>query len=107
MQNADDPAPPVSPSRLFPDIIRYCLSEGDAAPLTLDRQFMSVRFRAHQIVRLLEFSSTELSITLLSRSIARAFEINHSKVARAKFRGYEDRRGAGGITNLREKQNKN
>jgi hypothetical protein len=29
----------------------------------LDAQFMNARFRAHQIVRLIEFASTELHIT--------------------------------------------
>jgi hypothetical protein len=57
MQDADDPAPPVNPSRFFHNIIRYCHSEGDAARLALDRQFTSARFPAHQIVCILEFFS--------------------------------------------------
>jgi hypothetical protein len=44
MQDADSPAPPVNPSRLFPNIIHYCRSEGEAARLALDRQLMSARF---------------------------------------------------------------
>jgi hypothetical protein len=60
MQDADDPALVVNPP---------------------DHHFMSARFRAHQIVRLLEFASTEPYLALLSRSIARAFEVSHSALA--------------------------
>jgi hypothetical protein len=63
MKDAGNSAPPVDPSRLVLNIIRYCLSEREGAHLALDRQFMSARFRAHQIVRLLEFSSTALIMT--------------------------------------------
>jgi hypothetical protein len=56
---------------------------------------MSPRFRAHQIVRLIEYASRELQITSLSKSIARAFEISHSAIACAALRGYEDPPGRG------------
>jgi hypothetical protein len=51
---------------------------------------MSARFQKHQTVRLIEFASSELQITLLTRVVARAFEIGHSAVKRAQFRGYDD-----------------
>jgi hypothetical protein len=44
---------------------------------------MNARFRAHQIVQLIEFASTELHITLLARGATRAFEVSHSAVKRA------------------------
>jgi hypothetical protein len=56
----------------------------------LDAQFMNMRFRAHQIVRLTEFASTELHATLLTRAVACAFEVAHSAVKRAQLRGYDD-----------------
>lgn len=90
MEDADGPAPPIDPSILLPDIVRYCLSDGEAARLALDAQFMNARFRAHQIVRLAEFAFTELDIALSKRSIARAFGISHPAVTRAQLRGYED-----------------
>jgi hypothetical protein len=60
MEDPDQPAPVVDPTRLLPNIIRYCLFEGDASRLALDAQFMNEFFRAHQIVQLIEFASTEL-----------------------------------------------
>jgi hypothetical protein len=51
---------------------------------------MNARFRAHQIVRLTEFASTELQITLSPRTVARAFEIAHLAVKRTQLRGYDD-----------------
>jgi hypothetical protein len=64
MQDADGPAPAVDPFKLRPDIIHDFLSESEAARLWLDPVFMSAQFRAHQIVRLLEFASTKLPIAL-------------------------------------------
>jgi hypothetical protein len=95
MQDANEPAPAINPTILIPNIIHHCLSANYAARLALDHQFMNARFRAHQIVRLLEFSSTELHVELSSRSVARAFGISHSAIARAKLRGYEDPPGRG------------
>jgi transposase len=97
MQDADGPSPAstVDPSKLLPDIIHYCLSESEAPCLWLDPVFMSAQFRVYQIVRLLEFASTELDIALSSRSVARAFGISHSAIKRAKLRGYEDPPGRG------------
>jgi hypothetical protein len=102
MQDADDPALPIGLSRLFHNIIRYCISEGDIARLALYRQFMSARFRAHHIVRLFEFSSTEFNIALSSRFIARAFEISLStqRSHTRRFEGAKIPLGAEGITNL-------
>jgi hypothetical protein len=56
MEDPDQPAPTVDPTRLLPNITRYCLSEGDASHLALDAQFMNACLRAHQIVRLIEFA---------------------------------------------------
>jgi hypothetical protein len=90
MENVEEPALAVDPTRLLPEIIRYCFSEGDASRLALDETFMNATFRAHQIVRLYEFASTDLHITLSTRTVTRAFNISHSAVTRAKLRGYED-----------------
>jgi transposase len=70
--------------------MRYCLSEGDASRLALDAQFINARFWADQIVRPIEFASTELHITSSARAVARAFEVDHSAVKRAQLRGYDD-----------------
>jgi hypothetical protein len=90
MEDSDQPAPAVDPTGLLPNIIRSCLSEGDASRLALNAQFMNAHFQTHQIVRLIEFASTELHITLSARTVARAFEIGHSAAKRAQFRGYDD-----------------
>jgi hypothetical protein len=58
MTDPDKPVPAVDPTGLLPNIIHYCLSEGDASHLALDAQFMYARFRAHQIVQLIEFACT-------------------------------------------------
>jgi hypothetical protein len=95
MDITDGPAHPVDPSILLGQIVRYCLSDGQAADLTLDQQFMNARYRAHQIVRLTEFSSTALQIKLSIRSVARRFIIDHSAIKHAILRGYEDPAGRG------------
>jgi hypothetical protein len=95
MEESDGPAPAIDPSRLLPNIIRHCLSEGDASDLALDPKFMNARFRAHQIVRLMEFASLKLHTKLSISSVARAFEVSHSAVSRANFRGYQDPPGRG------------
>jgi hypothetical protein len=51
---------------------------------------MNARYRAHQIARLFEFVSTQLHIELSARAVARAFEVSHTKVARAELRRYDD-----------------
>jgi hypothetical protein len=56
---------------------------------------MKARYRSHQIVRLMEFSSTVLQINLSIRSVARAFNIDHSAVKWAILRGYGDPPGRG------------
>jgi hypothetical protein len=100
MENPDQPAPAVDPTGLLSNIMHYSLSEGDASRLALDAQCMNTHFRAHQIVRLIEFASTELHITLLARVVARAFEIGYSVVKRAQLRGYDDPPAQGDIINL-------
>jgi hypothetical protein len=90
MEDSDQPAPAVDPTRLLPSIIRYRLSEDDASHLALDAQFTNARFRADQIVRLIEFASPELYITLSARAVARVFEVGHSAVKRAQLPGYDD-----------------
>jgi hypothetical protein len=95
MEDTDGPAPAIDPHRILPSLIRDCLSEGQAADLALDHQFMTTRFRAHQIIRLIEFASTEFYIDLATRPLARAFDISHSAVTHAKLRGYEHRPGRG------------
>jgi hypothetical protein len=49
-----------------------------------------VRFRAHQIVWLIKFSSIEPHITLSAKVVACAFEVGHSAVKRAQLRSYDD-----------------
>jgi hypothetical protein len=83
MAEADAPAPPIDRPTLLPQITRYCLSAGQTADLALDTQLVNARYRAHQIVHLMEFSSTELHCNLSIRSVARAFNIAHSAVKRA------------------------
>jgi transposase len=90
IEDPDQPALAVDPTGLLPNIIRYCLSEGDASLLALNAQLMNTRFRAYQIVRLIELASTELHITLSARAIAHAFEARHSAVKRTQLRGYDD-----------------
>jgi hypothetical protein len=97
MEDVEGPAPAIDPTRLLPKIIRYCLSEGDtsrlapcASRLALDENFMNTTFRAHQIVRLHEFTSTDLHITISARAVASAFNVSHSAITRAKLHGYED-----------------
>jgi hypothetical protein len=90
MEDPDQLAPAIDPTGPLSNIIRYCLSEGHASRLALYVEFMNARFRVHQIVRLIEFASTELHITLSARSVARAFEVGHSAVKHAQLRGYDD-----------------
>jgi hypothetical protein len=105
MENAEGPAPAVDPTRLLPEIIPYYLSEGDASRLAFDEKFTNATFRAHQIVRLHEFASTDLHIPLSARAVAHAFNVSHSTITRAKLRGYEDPpargRHADGTTSFR------
>jgi hypothetical protein len=51
---------------------------------------MNATFRAHHIVPLHEWASTDQHMTLSARGIARAFNVSHSAVTRAKLRDYED-----------------
>jgi hypothetical protein len=90
MEDPDQTAPVVDPTGLLPNIIRYCLSEADPCRLALDTHYMNGHFRAHQVVRLIEFASTELHITLLIRAVAHVFEVGHSAVNHAQLRGYDD-----------------
>jgi hypothetical protein len=90
MDDPDQLTPAVDPIRLLPNVIRYCLSEDDASRLALDAQLMNARFLVHQIVRLIEFPSTALRITLSATAVACAFEVGHSVVKRAQLRGYDD-----------------
>jgi hypothetical protein len=60
MAEAYRPAPPMDLPALLPQITRYCLFAGQTADLALDTQFANARHRAHQMVRLIKFSSTEL-----------------------------------------------
>jgi hypothetical protein len=50
---------------------------------------MNTHFRAHEIVLLIEFASTELHISFSTRAVARVFEVGHSAVKRAQLRGYD------------------
>jgi hypothetical protein len=90
MHPAEDPALVFNPSRLISNMVEFCFSENDAPHLALNHQFMSVSFRAHPIVRLLAFASTELHIALSSRFIVPAFEVSQSAVTCVKLRGCED-----------------
>jgi hypothetical protein len=90
MQDAVNPALAIDPTPLLSNISRYCLSEDQATDLALDDQFMNARYRAHQILRLFEFASTQLHIEPSPRAVARAFEVGRMVVARAELRGYDD-----------------
>jgi hypothetical protein len=104
MEDPNQSAPAVDPTELLLNIIRCCLSESDAPRLALDAQFMNAPFRTHQIVRVIEFASTELHITLSARVVARAFEVGHSAVKRAQLRGDDDPPARGDIMNLPQTQ---
>jgi hypothetical protein len=82
MQDAISPALAIEPTPLLSNIVRHCLSEGQAADLALNDRFMNGRYHAHQIVHLFEFASTELHVELSARAVARAFEVSHTVVAR-------------------------
>jgi hypothetical protein len=90
MQDAVSSVLAIDPTPLLSNNVRYCLSEGQAADLALDDQFMNARYRAHQTVRLFEFASTQLHIVLSARVIVRDFEVSHIVVARAELTGYDD-----------------
>jgi hypothetical protein len=90
IQNAVSPALAIDPTALLSNIVPCCPSEGQAADLALDDRSMNARYRAYQIVRLFEFALTRLHIELSARAAAWAFEINHTVVARAELRGYDD-----------------
>jgi hypothetical protein len=90
MDVTDGPAPPVDPSIRLEQIVRYCLSDGQAANLALDQQFMDARYRAHQIMRLMEFSSSASQIKLSIRPAAWAFNIDHFAIKCAILRSYAD-----------------
>jgi hypothetical protein len=95
MTEACGPAPPINIPALLPQITRYCLSAGQTADLALDTQFVNARYRAHQMVRLMEFSSTDLRLNLSIWSVVRVFNISQGAVKRAPLRGYEDSPGRG------------
>jgi hypothetical protein len=95
MNVADGSALPVDPTILLPRIIQYYLSEGQAADGALDPQFMNAGCRAHQIMRLMEFSSTELDFKLSIWLVAHRFNIDHSAVKQVLLRAYEDAPGRG------------
>jgi hypothetical protein len=95
MEYADGSDLAINLTRLLPEIIRYCLFEGDASHSALDEMLMNARFRAYQIVQLQEFASTELDIILSGKVIASAFNVSHSTVTRAMLRCYEDPPGRG------------
>jgi hypothetical protein len=84
MQDAVSPALAIDPTPLLSNIVRYCLSEDQVAGLVLEDQIMNARYRAHQIVCLFEFASTQLHIKLSARDVGRAFKVSHMVVARAE-----------------------
>jgi hypothetical protein len=95
MAEAYSPTGSIDLLALLPQITRYCLSAGQMTDLALKTQFVNARCRSHQMVRLMEFSSTELYFNLSIRSVARAFNITHCAVQRALLRGYENPPGPG------------
>jgi hypothetical protein len=102
MDVTDGPAHPVDTSILLGQIDRYCLSDGQAADLALDQQFMNARYRARQIMRLMEFSPIALQIKLSIRSAAREFNIDHSAVNRQFCAVMRLPRGSDGIANSQQ-----
>jgi hypothetical protein len=83
MEDPDQPASAVDPTGLLSKIRRDCRSEGGASRLALDAQFMNARFRAHKILRLIDFVFIKLHITLSARVTGRAFKVGHSAVNHA------------------------
>jgi hypothetical protein len=61
---------------------------------------MNMRSGAHQIVRFIDFESTELHITLTKRVLALALRIENPTVERALLPGYEDPRAHGRLSEL-------
>jgi hypothetical protein len=85
VQDTVSPAFAIDPTPFLSNIGRYCLSESHGADLSLGDQFTNARYRAHQIVHLFEFASTQLRIELSARAVGRAFEVSHTVVARAEL----------------------
>jgi hypothetical protein len=77
MEASEDPAPAIDAPVLLPNIIRYCLSEGNVIILVLDAQFMYARYRAHQFVQLIDFASTKLNLTLFDRTGISPFKADY------------------------------
>jgi hypothetical protein len=73
------------------------------ADLVLDPRFINAGCRAHQVVRLMDFSSTGPDLKLSIRFVARVFNINHSAVKRVLLRGCEDPLDADDTTNFHPK----
>jgi hypothetical protein len=90
MQDTVSRALVTDPRPLLSNIVRGCLSEGQTVDLALDDQFMIVRYSARQIVRLFEFTSTQLHMAPSARAVARAFEVSHTVVAHTGLRDYND-----------------
>jgi hypothetical protein len=57
----------------------------------LDTEFIKVRFRACQIIRIMGFQSRELDIAFTERAVAWTCNINDSPVQSALECGYESR----------------
>jgi hypothetical protein len=104
IEDHDQPTPAVDHTRLLSNIIRYWLSERGASRLALDAQFGNARFRAHHIIRLIEFVSTKLYITSSARAVARVFEVCHSAVKCTRFGTVTIHRPEGDIMNLPQTQ---
>jgi hypothetical protein len=88
MDEQSAPSPATDPTILMPRVIRYCLTEGEAADLALDSRFMLSVFRQEQIVRLKEFTEITCNRTLSTKSLSQAFDVNREIIRRALARGY-------------------
>jgi hypothetical protein len=61
-----------------------------ATTLTLNTEFIKVRFPSCEIVRIMRFSSRELRITLTNSAVVWTFKIDHSALQDALECRYED-----------------
>jgi hypothetical protein len=99
MATSTHPVHIITVSAIISNIILSDLVERTAMSLSLCAKFMSVRFRASQIVRFISFESTELHIILIKRAVAGTFEKYHFPTQRPLQRGSEDPPAAGRFPN--------
>jgi hypothetical protein len=85
----DDPSIIKISIALF-NIIRYCCSERRATSLILETEFIKMRFRACEIIRIIGFLLREVQITFTQMAAACTFNVDHSAIQGALESDYED-----------------